>query len=282
MNDYIEARLDCSPCSETITDVMASLLADAGYESFVPDDNGLTAYIKKELFSEEALRDIVADFPLPASVSVATQIVEGRDWNAEWEKNYFQPIVAGDGRCVIHSSFHTDFPAAEYDITIDPKMAFGTGHHATTSLIIDRLLGMDLAGKTVMDMGTGTAILAILAAMRGAACVKAVEIDEFAHANALDNVRLNGHPEIQITLGDASALKDIEGINLFIANINRNVITADLPSYAATLAPGADVIFSGFYVEDIPVVAQAAKACGLEPVDHTERERWASLHLRKS
>lgn len=279
MNDYIEARISLTPCSETITDIAAALLADAGYESFVPDGEGLTAYIRKECFDRAATDAALAALPFDPEITVSINEIEGRDWNSEWERNYFRPIVAGGGKCVIHSSFHADYPHAEYDITIDPKMAFGTGHHATTSLIIDRLLQMDLKGRRVMDMGTGTAILAILAAMRGAE-VSAVEIDEFAHANALDNVKLNHHPEISIALGDASALRDVKDIDLFLANINRNVITADMERYAATLAPGADVIFSGFYVEDIPVVAEAAARCGLTVVDHTERNRWASLHLR--
>lgn len=280
MNDYTEARLDFTPCTEVMTDVMAALLADAGYESFVPDEKGLTAYVRQEIFDAGTLEEIVRQFPLNTSISLSVTVVEGRDWNAEWEKNYFHPIVAGNGRCVIHSSFHTGYPEAEYDITIDPKMAFGTGHHATTSLIINRLLDMPLEGRRVLDMGTGTAILAIIAAMRGAE-VSAVEIDPFAHANALENVKINGHPEISVTLGDASALDDVRSVDLFLANINRNVITADLPRYAATLAEGADVILSGFYVDDIPVVADAASRVGLTAVDHTECDRWASLHLKK-
>ena len=280
MNDYTEARIDFTPCTEIMTDVMAAMLADAGYESFVPDDSGLTAYVRCELFDAGVLEQIVGSFPIDTKIDVATTDIEGRDWNAEWEKNYFQPIVAGNGRCVIHSSFHTGYPEAQYDITIDPKMAFGTGHHATTSLIIDRLLDMDLNGRRMVDMGTGTAILAILAAMRGAE-VTGVDIDPFAHANAIDNAALNGHPEIKLLPGDASVLADIKDVDLFVANINRNVIMADLPYYAATLADDAQVIFSGFYVEDVPVVVAAAEKCGLVAVNHTERDRWASLLLKK-
>ena len=280
MNDYTEARIDFTPCTEIMTDVMAAMLADAGYESFVPDDSGLTAYVRCELFDAGVLEQIVGSFPIDTKIDVATTDIEGRDWNAEWEKNYFQPIVAGNGRCVIHSSFHTGYPEAQYDITIDPKMAFGTGHHATTSLIIDRLLDMDLNGRRMVDMGTGTAILAILAAMRGAE-VTGVEIDPFAHANAIDNAALNGHPEIKLLPGDASVLADIKDVDLFVANINRNVIMADLPYYAATLADDAQVIFSGFYVEDVPVVVAAAEKCGLVAVNHTERDRWASILLKK-
>lgn len=211
---------------------------------------------------------------------MTTAVVEGRDWNEEWEKNYFQPIVIGN-RCVVHSSFHHDVPEAQYDIVIDPKMAFGTGHHATTSLILDQLLDMPLEGKSVIDMGTGTAILAILAALRGAKPVTGIEIDPFAHANAIENVALNGHPEIRLILGDASALEDVAPAEVFIANINRNVITGDIAAYASRLVAGGTMLLSGFYVEDIPVVEAAASVVGLERCSFTERDRWTCLKLRK-
>lgn len=279
MNDYIEARLDVTPCDEAATDVLAALLADRGYESFVPDEKGLTAYVKKELFSEDAFREVTADFPFEGTaVEVTWKVVEGRDWNSEWEKNYFQPIVVGD-RCVIHSSFHTDIPVMPYDIVIDPKMAFGTGHHQTTSLIIGRLLDMELTGESLIDMGTGTGILAILAAMRGASPVTAIEIDPFAHVNAVENVALNHHPEINVILGDASALGNVEPADLFLANINRNIITADLPAYAARLRPGGTMLLSGFYEADIPVVMAAAEPLGLVSAGHTVLDNWTCLAL---
>ncbi|MDE5634798.1 MAG: 50S ribosomal protein L11 methyltransferase, partial [Muribaculaceae bacterium] len=181
MNDYTEVRIDATPCSEVVTDILASMLCDAGYESFVPDENGLVAYVRHELFDKAAVAAVIDAFPLPdVTLSWHDEFIEGRDWNHEWEKNYFKPIVIGDNRCVIHSSFHTGIPNCEYDIVIDPKMAFGTGHHSTTSLIIGHLLELDLAGKSLIDMGTGTGILAILAAMRGALPVVAVEIDPMA------------------------------------------------------------------------------------------------------
>ena len=170
-------------------------------------------------------------------------------------------------------------PACEFDITIDPKMAFGTGHHATTSLIIEQLLTLPLQGKAVIDMGTGTGILAILAAMRGASPVIGIEIDEFAYTNAIDNVALNGHAEIALVNSDASALAGKEA-DVFIANINRNVITADLLEYAATLRPGAVMILSGFYTADIPVVLAAATPLGLHEISHSEKgDSWACLVL---
>lgn len=281
MNDYRELRIDAAPCSDTVTDMIAFFLGDAGFESFVPDENGLTAYIKNELFDPGSVDSLIASLPLAdIRLSWHEKFVEGQDWNSEWEKNYFQPIVVADS-CVIHSSFHHDFPKCRYDIVIDPKMAFGTGHHQTTSLIISRLLDINPAGKSVIDMGTGTGILAILSAMMGAGPVTAIEIDPMAHINAVENVALNGHPEIKVLLGDASQLAEVEPADIFIANINRNVITTDIAAYAAALRQGGTMLLSGFYVEDVPVVAAAAAPFGLIEVDTTERDRWASLRLRK-
>lgn len=289
MNDYIELRLDMEAATpapegfemETATDIMASLLADAGYESFVPDEKGMTAYIRQADFSDEALKEALDSFPVEwLTVTATTSVVEGEDWNSEWEKNYFKPIVVAD-KCVIHSSFHTDFPKCEHDIVIDPKMAFGTGHHATTSLIIEQLLDMDLQGRSVIDMGTGTGILAILAAMRGASPVVAIEIDPAAEINARENVVTNSHPEIDVRLGDASLLPGLTA-DIFIANINRNIITGDLAAYAATLASGGVMLLSGFYEADIPVIMEVAAPLGLEETGHTVKgDNWTCLRLRK-
>ena len=278
MNDYIELRLDATPCDETRTDILAALLAQAGFESFVPDETGLTAYIKAELFDHREIDSLLADFPMETSFTVSRKLVEGQDWNKEWEKNYFQPIVIDD-QCVIHSSFHKDIPECRYDIVIDPKMAFGTGHHATTSLVIRQLLAMNLQGLNVVDMGTGTGILAILATMRGARRVDAVEIDEFAFTNAVENMRLNSTETVELHLGDVAELAKVRNVNLFIANINRNIITADIAAYAATLASGATMLLSGFYEEDIPVIMSAAEPLGLTYKSHTTLNRWCCLKL---
>lgn len=282
MNDYVEVRIDATPCDETTTDILASLLCDIGYESFVPDAKGLTAYIKKELFDSGALHTAVETYPMPGhKFDVSFKDIEGKDWNAEWERNYFQPIVV-DGQCVIHSSFHTDFPKCKYDIVIDPKMAFGTGHHATTSLIIYRLLNTPLEGLSVIDMGTGTGILAILAAMRGASPVNAIEIDSFAQANAVDNVKINKHPEINVILGDADALAGLPKADLFIANINRNIILNDMGKYAAAMKPGASILLSGFYEDDVNMLLEHAQNYKLEFLRVSSRDRWACLELRKA
>lgn len=282
MNDYIELRIDATPCDEVVTDVLASMLADVGYESFVPDEHGLTAYVKSEDFSDENLNSVIESFPIPFyEFKFATTKVEGRDWNEEWEKNYFQPIVIDD-KCVIHSSFHRDFPKCDYDIVIDPKMAFGTGHHSTTSLIIRSLLAMPLEGQSVIDMGTGTGILAILAAMRGASPITAIEIDGFAYENAVDNVRINAHPEINVIHGDASALKDVAPADIFIANINRNIITNDLGAYAAAMKPNATLLLSGFYEEDVEILLNEAEKYNLKFVRTASDNRWACLQLSKA
>ena len=279
MNDYREVRLDITPCCEDATDLMAAMLADVGYESFVPDEKGVTAYVPEKLFSREALDGVIADFPMPVSVEVSDTFVEGRDWNAEWERNYFKPIVVGN-RVAIYSSFHTDIPEAEHHIVIDPKMAFGTGHHSTTSQVIKNLLTLDLKGASVIDMGTGTGILAILSAMLGATDVTGIEIDGFAYANAVDNVAVNGHPEIKLINGDASALQGLAPADVFIANINRNIITGDIGAYAKALKPGGIMLLSGFYVEDIPVVLAAAQEYGLYEAGYTESESWVCLRLK--
>ena len=288
MNDYIETRLDFSPCQEYLTDLAAAALSEAGYESFVPDAQGLTAYIPVAAFSEDAVAAAIAALqqgeiaPLAGvQIAVSHTHIEGQDWNEEWEKNYFQPIVIGN-KCVIHSSFHTDYPhGCPYDIVIDPKMAFGTGHHATTTLILSQLMDADLQGRALIDVGTGTGILAILAAMRGAVPVAAIEIDPPAWENAVDNVRTNHHPEIAVLLGDASLLSALPPADFLVANINRNIVIADMPRYARALRPGATAFFSGFYQEDVPLVAAAARAAGLTPLPHTSLDNWACLPVKK-
>ena len=280
MNDYYALRLDVEPCSADATDLLAYLLGEAGYESFVPDDKGLTAYVPAALYSDEAVRTALEEFCFDATVTASAELVEGRDWNAEWERNYFRPIVVGE-RCVVHSSFHTDVPKAEYDIVIDPKMAFGTGHHATTSLILTRLLDMDLQGRSFIDVGTGTGILAILAAMRGAVPVAGIEIDRFAWENACDNVRLNGHPEIAVLCGDASLLQALAPADVVVANINRNVILGDIRAYAAAMRPGATLLLSGFYEADCAMVEEAAVAAGLTAAGRTVRDNWACVELHR-
>lgn len=280
MKNYISLRMLFTPCSVDATDLMAAYLADFGYESFVADEEGLTAYIDAADFNESVVKEVVDGFPMQCKIEFQSEFVEGKDWNEEWERNYFKPIVIDDA-CVVHSTFHKDVPQAEYDIVIDPKMAFGTGHHATTCMMIRGILSLDLKDKKVIDMGTGTGILAILASMRGASEVIGIEIDPGACENAQDNVKLN-HRDIEIIEGDSAVLAGCGMADIFLANINRNIILADLSRYAASLKSGGDMLLSGFYEQDIPMLEQAASQYGLEKChQYTEGEDWAALHLRK-
>lgn len=277
MTDYQQIRLDITPCDENITDLFAAFLADCGYESFVPDETGLTAYINSTLFNKEDVESIIADFPMEVDAKLTVDFIEGKDWNEEWEKNYFQPIVIAD-QCVIHSTFHKNVPNAKYDIVIDPKMAFGTGHHSTTSLILQTLLETDMKGKSVIDMGTGTGILAILSAMLGAEKVTGIEIDPGAYENALEHVELN-NVNVDVLLGDASRLNELQPADIFIANINRNIILADISSYRKNLKPGGIMLLSGFYESDIAMIERAANALGLEVVSYKEDKDWVAVKL---
>ena len=293
MNDYISLRIDATPCSSDITDLLAAFLADEGYESFQPDADGLTAYIRASDYEPDAIDRVLADFPIPFSPQVSSTLVEGEDWNSEWEKNYFRPIVIDD-LCVIHSTFHKEVPRARYDILIDPKMAFGTGHHATTSMMLRHILRTPLEGKSVIDMGTGTGILAILAMMHGASQATAIEIDPAACVNTRENLSLN-NVDLTLLEGDSSRLAEVKPADFFMANINRNVILADLSRYAAALLPGGEMILSGFYQADIPMLTKAASIYGLTVAEEvtmpdpslTEDDPagshgpWASLRLRK-
>ncbi len=280
MNDYYLVRFDLIPCEEEECDILSALLCEAGFESFVPDATGVAAYVKKELYDESLMQESIGSYPFKAKISVSKTLIPGQDWNSEWEKNYFQPIVF-ENRCVVHSSFHKDYPHVEYDIVIDPRMAFGTGHHETTSLMMGRLLDNDLQGSKVLDMGTGTGILAILAAMRGASEVVGVEIDPPAYENALDNVNLNGTPQVDLRLGGVETVAEKSYFDFVLANINRNIILGDIAAYAAALKVGGHLALSGFYVEDVEMIEAAAKACGLRRESLAEKNRWANLMLRK-
>ena len=274
---YFEVTFTTSPCNETVNDVVSALAGEIGFESFVEWENGVQAYIQQSLFDEEALKSMVADFPLPDTTIEYTVVeAEDKDWNEEWEKNFFQPIVIGD-RCCIHSTFHKDTPQTEYEILINPQMAFGTGHHETTSSIISELLEADLQGKSVLDMGCGTSILAILASMRGADPITAIDIDDWCVNNSRDNITLNGIENITVEWGDANLLKGRAPFDVIIANINRNILLADMAQYAACMHSGSELFMSGFYVQDIPVIQERAESLGMEFIHHREKNNWAAV-----
>ena len=280
MSAYKELKIKIEPYSEDAADLLAAFLADIDYESFVAMEDGLAAYVPADKFDEAALLGIKENFPIEAELEFQHADIQSRDWNEEWEKNYFQPIVIGD-RCVIHSSFHNDVPSAEYDITIDPKMAFGTGHHATTSMMVRFLLEEELNGKSVIDMGSGTGILAILAHNRSASAVSAVEIDGMACENAIENFQLN---DAVVTLyhGDSKELEKCEPADIFMANINRNVILADLDRYVSRIKPDGLLLLSGFLQNDIPLVERAASMKGFKIIETKQEDGdWVALKLKR-
>lgn len=284
MHDYYAVKFTFVPALPDACDYLASLLADLGYESFVAEEDGSAtiAYIPAKDYSQTAVESAVEEMPFGQKIDFMAELVPGQDWNQEWEKHYFQPIVVAD-RVVVHSSFHTDVPQAEYDIVVDPRMAFGTGHHATTRLMLQGVLKYVRPGIKVLDMGTGTGILAILAKMAGAGDVTGIEIDPFAAENARENVQLNlgiGEP-VKIIAGDASNLEGISGVELFLANINRNVITADIAKYVSTMSVGAKIVVSGFYVEDRDIVQASAEASGLKLVEVDSVDNWSSMTFEK-
>ena len=273
---YFEVTFTTQPCNETTNDVVSALAGEIGFESFVEWENGVQAYIQQNLFDEEALKEMVNEFPLPDThITYTIQEAEDKDWNEEWEKNFFQPIVIGD-RCCIHSTFHKDTPKTEYEILINPQMAFGTGHHETTSSIICELLDADLNGKNVLDMGCGTSILAILASMRGAKAVTAIDIDDWCVNNSRDNIALNNIHNIEVKWGDAALLEGHEPFDVIIANINRNILLADMSRYAACMHSGSELFMSGFYVEDIPAIQEKAESLGMTFLHHREKNNWAA------
>ena len=281
MNDYTKVKFAVTPNEEMAADVLAALLAEIGFESFVPEDEGMSAYVPQALYNEENIANVVAEFPIEGfEITYDCQFIEGEDWNAQWEKNYFQPIVLGED-CVIHSTFHTDVPKARYDILIDPKMAFGTGYHQTTCHMLRAILASDMSGKSVLDMGCGTALLAILARKHGAEKVVAIDIDEFAYENAKENVALNGTPDIEVRLGGADAIKESDSFDYVIANINRNILLMDMVNYVRCMHTGSQIFISGFYTEDMEVLKEEAARHGLRYLDYAENNNWAMMKFVK-
>ena len=276
---YFEVQFTVSSFEEWLSDVISDSLAEIGFESFVSTENGLTAYVAENKFDSALLDDFIANFPYEAKISCKVDLVKTEDWNAEWEKNYFQPIVVAE-RCVVRSSFHTEAPKAEYEIVIDPKMSFGTGHHETTSLMISRILQTDFNGKSVLDMGCGTGILAILAGMRGANPITAIDIDEWVYDNILENLKLNGFENIEVKIGDASLLPGRK-FDIILANINRNILLNDMKTYAECLNENGELFMSGFYTEDIDAIRGEAEKQGLQYVGFEEKNNWAAVGLRK-
>lgn len=274
---YLEFQFLTNPCTETVNDVLMAVLADAGFDSFTDNAGGINGYILQELFDKKVLDDTLDNFPIINTVITYTwNEAEDKDWNEEWEKNYFQPIVIDD-KCVVHSTFHQNIPQVEYDILINPQMSFGTGHHETTSLIVSELLNMELENKSVLDMGCGTSILAILARMRGAKPITAIDIDNWCVENSKENIALNNLTDITVELGNAGLIKERGPFDIIIANINRNILLNDMPYYVESLNAGGELYMSGFYVEDVPVIREKAESLGLRFQYYKEKNNWAAV-----
>lgn len=278
--NYIEVEFICTPHSEVITEVLSATLGEIGFESFVDTESGIKGYVQQRLFDRDALDRLLADFPVEASFQYKISEVEDRNWNEEWEKNYFQPLVIDD-RCIIQSTFHHVPATYDYNIYIDPKMAFGTGHHQTTELVIREILNADFAGKSLLDMGCGTAILAILASMRGADPVLAIDIDEWAYDNAKENLNLNKISNVDLKIGGAELLNEEGTFDVILANINRNILLTDICVYASVLNTGGSLYMSGFYKEDIPAIREECEKNRLKFIHFSEKDNWVAVKFDK-
>ena len=277
--NYIEVKITLTPCTDVCTDLLSAFLGEIGFESFMPFENGLLAYIQQPLFDERLMKQQFALIPVDCAIDYTISEIPDRNWNEEWEKNYFTPILIKD-RCVVHSSFHTDIPKVEYDILIDPKMSFGTGHHETTSSMMEMMLETSFVGKTVLDMGCGTAILAILASLRGAKSVTAVDIDEWAYKNACENVSLNHISNIEVLLGGSERIVGNK-YDIILANINRNILLENMKTYASCMSENSELYMSGFYKKDIPFICEEAERCGLIMESYIEKKRWVGTKFVK-
>lgn len=269
---------------ETVYDLLCELLGEVGFDSFEQGD-ALKAYIPTSQIDHQAIADALSSFPIERiSFAYTYEDVPEVNWNEEWEKHYFQPIILGDKLCAIRAPFHQAIEGVRTEVIISPKMAFGTGNHATTALVIEYLIeqGSDLNGKRVLDMGCGTGILGILALKLGAQELTAIDIDQWAYLNVLENAQLNGVAIPDALQGDASSLQGRGVYDLILANITRNILLEDLGSYASALKSGANIVLSGFYTEDIPLLQELGETLGLSYVSHKSQDNWARLVLRKN
>ena len=296
---YFEVAFTLSPYSADACDVLAALAGEVGFETFMETEDGLTGYVQQALFDEQALKETIEDFPFDGvSISYDVQEAEDKDWNEQWEQEGFEPIEVRrkmeDGRgIIIHDGRHLPVNISDQDITIeiDAKLAFGTGTHETTRMICSTLLDLfgnlspltsPLSPLKVLDCGTGTGILAICALKLGASEAVGYDIDEWSADNARHNAVINRVDDrFTSLLGDVNILKEVEGsFDLVMANINRNILLADMPMMHEKMAPGAQLILSGFYTADIPMLTEKAQSLGMKLVAQEEDNDWACVVLR--
>lgn len=270
--EYTKINCSLQPDTEINREILIAELGNAGCESFTETDEFVEAYIPTADFSETALIKL---FPMDFSYfkfSYTSEVIPDQNWNEVWEKNYFQPLVIAD-RCLIRAPFHTDYPQTEYEIVIEPGMAFGTGNHETTSLIIAKIFEQDLIGKTVLDMGCGTGILGILASMRGAKKIIGIDIDTWAINSSVENAAYNKVQNLEMILGGAEAIPDTK-FDFIYANIQRNILLNDMPQYCKALKQGGELLMSGFYADDLESIKERALELGLEFKNFAENEKW--------
>ena len=274
--NYIEYDFTVSP-TEMGAEILMAELAEVGFDSFEDTPTGIKAYIPKDSWNEQILEDIYLLSNPEFTISYQITEIEQVNWNEEWEKN-FSPIVVED-LCTVRANFHP-VPNTRYDIVITPKMSFGTGHHETTYMMLQQLLPLSLEGTKVLDMGCGTGILAIMAALRGARDITAIDIDPWCVENATENVQQNNCSFITIKEGDVSLIAG-EQYNLILANINRNILLSDIPAYTQALLPQGLLLVSGFYEEDLPAIKEKCQEVGLTYLSHIERNRWVSAKFQR-
>ena len=277
--EYTEVTFTIAPYSSESAEILVAQLAEIGFDSFTDTPNGVNAFIPTKQLNEAAIpsaTEVLNIMDATAQWTITKH--EDQNWNKVWESN-FDPIVV-DSKCLVRAPFHKDMPAYPFEIVIEPKMAFGTGHHQTTSLILSELLTFDVAEKTVLDMGCGTGVLAILAEMRGATELIAIDNDEWAYRNTIENVENNGCKRIMSLLGDASLLKH-DTFDVILANINLNILLADMEQYKMAMHSSADLFCSGILVEDIPTLTAHAENLGLTLVKSRTKDNWAMVHFKK-
>jgi ribosomal protein L11 methyltransferase len=271
-NLYLGYHFKVEP-KELGTEILIAELGEKPFESFIETEDGFSAYIQKDVWTDDVLDDIYLLNSPEFTISYTIEEIEQVNWNEEWEKN-FEPIDV-DGKCHVRAPFHP-ITSAEFDIVIEPKMSFGTGHHETTHMMIQHLLDMEVAGMKTLDMGCGTAILAILAEMKGAQPIDAIDIDNWCYLNSIENAERNNCHKISVYEGDAELLKG-KKYDLIIANINRNILLNDMQQYVDCLNENGVLLLSGFYNEDIPFIDASCTEKGLTFVKKLERNNWVSL-----
>lgn len=275
--DYIEVTCKL-PADNPLREPLMAELSERGFESFMEDEDNLLAYIPAENFTPPLLENLNVLESAQLHPDFEYQNMKEKNWNEEWEKDY-SPAIIGE-RCVVRASFHPPVSGAEYEIVIDPRMSFGTAHHETTALMIELMLDADIRDKAVLDMGSGTAVLAILAEKKGAARIVAIDNNDWAFDNSQDNLALNRAQKTEIYLGDAGLLGE-ENYDIILANINRNVLLVDLPKYDPALRKDGRIYLSGFYKKDMNVIQAEAEKLGWKFRSFREKNNWVAAIFDK-